>query len=68
LRRIHLGIEIGIVRQSGVLAQQRVELRLDRADADPLAVGGLVGVVEVRAGIEQFTPRSSFHMPLPKKV
>ena len=35
------------------LEEPRVELRLDRADRHVLAVRGLVGVVERRAGVEQ---------------
>ncbi len=37
----------------GQAQQLGVELRLDRADRDVLAVGGLVDVVEVGAGVEQ---------------
>src|SRR5476649_1313728 len=38
--------------QAGLLEQQIVELRLDRADRDELAVLGFVGVVEMRAAVQ----------------
>src|SRR3954451_932500 len=47
LRRQVLALE------PGLLQQQVVELRLDRADRDVLAVLGLVGAVEMRAAVEQ---------------
>ncbi len=55
LARVHLQVEGGI-GQLRLLAQQRVELRFDRADRDVLAVGAFIGVIEMRAGIEQVDP------------
>ena len=53
MRRIHLGGEIGIVLQPGLFQQQRIELRFQAADADPLTVGAFIRVIHVGAGIEQ---------------
>src|SRR6266550_75253 len=50
--RIHLRIETG-VREPRVLAQQRVELRLDRADRNEPAAGALIDAIEMRAAIEE---------------
>ena len=52
-RLVHLLGELGIVVETGEPQQLGVELRLDRADRDVLAVGAPVHVVEVRAGVEQ---------------
>ena len=49
---VHLRVEVG-VGQAGVLAQQRVELRLDRADRDEVAAGAFIDAVEVRAAVEE---------------
>ena len=52
-RGVELGVEIGIVRQSGKPAQFGIELRFDRADRHVLAIQSLVGIVKMRAGIQQ---------------
>ena len=52
LAAVHLRLE-GRVVDARLLQEQGVELRLDRADRDPAAVAALVGVVEVRAAIQQ---------------
>ena len=52
LRPIVLGIEVRVVGQARQLAQLRVELRFDRSDGDVFPVRGLIGVVEMRPGIE----------------
>ena len=49
---VHLGLERRVV-EAGLLQQQGVELRLDRAQRDPAPAGALVGVVELRAAVEQ---------------
>ena len=49
---VHLRVEIG-VGEAGVLAQQRVELRLDRADRDEIAAGAFIDAVEMRAAVEE---------------
>src|SRR5882757_852308 len=51
------GLAIHLRRQAlalepGLLEQQRVELRLDRAHRDELAVLGLVGAVEMRTAVQ----------------
>ena len=43
-----------VIRETGV-SQQRVELRLDRADRHELAAGAFIDVVEMRAAIEKIT-------------
>ena len=55
LLRELLAVEPGEPQQLGV------ELRLDRADRDVLAVGGLVDVVEVGAGVEHVACRARSH-------
>jgi hypothetical protein len=52
---LHVPVEGGI-GNSELLAQQRIELRLDRADGDKLTVCGLVDIVEVCAAIEVIDP------------
>jgi hypothetical protein len=49
---VHLRSE-GLRIESRLLHEERVELRLDGTDADVFAVGRLVGVVEVRATVEE---------------
>src|SRR6516225_12029785 len=49
---VHLRVESGI-REPGVLAQQSVELRLDRSDQDEIAASALVDPVDMRASIEK---------------
>ena len=48
---LEVALPLGAV-EAGLFEQQGVELRLDRADGDVLAVGALVGVVEVGAAVE----------------
>ena len=50
---VGLVIEIGIVRESHDAPKLRIELRLDRPDGDELAIGAGIGIVEMRAAIEQ---------------
>ena len=50
---VHLPGELLVAIEAGDAHQLGVELRLDRADRDVLAVGAAVDVVEVRAGVEQ---------------
>ncbi|OIQ66162.1 hypothetical protein GALL_522720 [mine drainage metagenome] len=51
-RAIHLRVE-SFVRKTGQLPQQRVELRLDRADRNEFAAGALIDAVEVRSAVEE---------------
>lgn len=53
---VHLRRQRQLVLQARLLEQQRVELRLDRADADMLAVLRLIGAIEVRAAVECCSP------------
>jgi hypothetical protein len=53
---VHLARQI-FPGEAGLLEQLGVELGLDRADRDELPVGGLEGVVEVGAGVQQVRPR-----------
>src|SRR5882672_3241391 len=48
---VHLRRQV-LALQPGLLEQQLVELRLDRAHRDELAVLGLVGAVEMRAAVQ----------------
>src|SRR5664279_3928354 len=48
---VHLLIEAGL-RKTGMLPQQRVELRLDRADRNELATRAFIDAVEMRAAVE----------------
>ena len=49
---IHLGIEAA-VRQARKLAQQGIELRLDRADRDEVTASTLIDAVKVRAAVQK---------------
>ena len=49
---IHLRVEVG-VGKPGVLAQQRIKLRLDRTDRNEVAAGAFIDAVEVRAAVEE---------------
>ena len=49
---VHLCVESGI-REPGMLAQQRVELRLDRSDRDEIAAGAFIDAVEMRAAVKK---------------
>src|SRR4051812_2779494 len=49
---VHLRVEIG-VGEIGMLAQQRVELRFDRADRNEVAAGAFIDAVEMRAAVEK---------------
>src|SRR5882757_546751 len=48
---VHLSRQ-ALALESGLLQQQRVELRLDRPHRDELAVLGFVGAVEMRAAVQ----------------
>ena len=49
---IEMRVEAGF-RQARALAQQRVELRFDRADRDELAAGAFIDAVKMRAAVEE---------------
>ena len=53
LGAIHLGSEFTVTRETRLFQQQRVELRLNRTNRHPLAVGTLEHVIEVRTSVEQ---------------
>lgn len=55
-RPVVLVVEQGIVRDSRQLAEPRVELRLDGIQGDETAIGGFIGIVKRRTGIEQVDP------------
>src|SRR5689334_24748875 len=56
---VHLRVEIGI-GQPGMLAQESVELRLDRADRDEIAAGAFIDAVEMRAAVQEILV-AAFH-------
>ena len=56
----HLLRELGVALEASVTHELGVELGLDRAERDVLAVGALVHVVEVGAGVEQIGARPVF--------
>ena len=53
----------GFLREAGELEQFGVELRLDRAERDVLAIERFVGVVVVRAGVEHVGGAPRFQKP-----
>ncbi len=50
--RVHLRLKVRI-GDAGLFEQQRVKLRLNGTDGNPLAIGALVGFIKVRAAVEQ---------------